>query len=125
MMLMAIRSSTTASVSRKIRSALGRCEPMIASTATAKAMSVAVGIAQPRKRFRAGEVDQRIDNCRDRHTSDCRRDGHHGFAELAQVSGHELTFELQPHQEEEDRQQTIGCPGPQAQFQMPWLVADA
>jgi hypothetical protein len=47
MMLMAIRSSTTASVSRKIRRALGRCEPMIASTATANAMSVAVGMAQP------------------------------------------------------------------------------
>ena len=48
MMEMAMRSSTTARVSRKIRSALGRCEPMIASTATANAMSVAVGMAQPR-----------------------------------------------------------------------------
>jgi len=44
---MAMRSSTTASVSRKMRSALGRCDPMIASTATANAMSVAVGMAQP------------------------------------------------------------------------------
>ena len=48
MIVMAIRSSTTARVSRKIRSAEGRCEPMIASTATANAMSVAVGIAHPR-----------------------------------------------------------------------------
>lgn len=47
MMVIASRSSTAARVSRKIRSAPGRCEPMSASTATAKAMSVAVGIAQP------------------------------------------------------------------------------
>ena len=47
MIVMASRSSTTARVSRNRRSALGRCEPTIASTATANAMSVAVGIAQP------------------------------------------------------------------------------
>ena len=48
MIVIAIRSSTTASVSRKMRSGEGRWEPMMASTATANAMSVAVGIAQPR-----------------------------------------------------------------------------
>ncbi|SKT57196.1 Uncharacterised protein [Mycobacteroides abscessus subsp. abscessus] len=42
------RSSTTARVSRKVRSAEGRCVEITASTARAKAMSVAVGIAQPR-----------------------------------------------------------------------------
>jgi hypothetical protein len=44
---MASRSSTTASVSRKVRSAEGRWWPITASTARANAMSVAVGIAQP------------------------------------------------------------------------------
>lgn len=47
MIRMANRSSTTASVSRKARSALGSDVPMTASTASAKAMSVAVGTAQP------------------------------------------------------------------------------
>jgi len=48
-MLIARRSSTTARVSRKIRSGLGSEEPTTARTATANAMSVAVGIAQPRR----------------------------------------------------------------------------
>ncbi len=47
MMLIARRSSTTASVSRNVRSAGGRWRPMTASTASANAMSVAAGIAQP------------------------------------------------------------------------------
>jgi hypothetical protein len=44
---MANRSSTTAKVSRKVRSAAGRWVEITASTANAKAMSVAVGMAQP------------------------------------------------------------------------------
>lgn len=47
MIRIANRSSTTARVSRKARSADGSDVPMTASTASAKAMSVAVGTAQP------------------------------------------------------------------------------
>ena len=47
MIVMAIRSSTTARVSRNERSAEGRWVPRTASTARANAMSVAVGMAQP------------------------------------------------------------------------------
>ena len=47
MMVIASRSSTTARVSRNIRSADGRWVLITASTASAKAMSVAVGIAHP------------------------------------------------------------------------------
>ena len=47
MIVIASRSSTTARVSRNVRSAAGRWVPMTASTASANAMSVAVGIAQP------------------------------------------------------------------------------
>ncbi|CAM5503700.1 hypothetical protein SNARM312S_04695 [Streptomyces narbonensis] len=47
MIRIAKRSSTTARVSRKARSADGREVPMTARTASAKAMSVAVGTAQP------------------------------------------------------------------------------
>lgn len=45
--MIANRSSTTAKVSRKVRSALGRWVDSTASTATANAMSVAVGTAHP------------------------------------------------------------------------------
>ena len=45
--VMASRSSTTARVSRKVRSAVGRCVDSTASTASANAMSVAIGTAQP------------------------------------------------------------------------------
>ncbi len=47
MITIAIRSSTTASVSRNVRSAVGKWLPITASTARAKAMSVATGIAHP------------------------------------------------------------------------------
>ena len=47
MMTITIRSSTTARVSRNARSAVGRFEPTTASTASANAMSVAAGTAQP------------------------------------------------------------------------------
>lgn len=47
MIRIANRSSTTASVSRKARRADGSDVPMTASTASAKAMSVAVGTAHP------------------------------------------------------------------------------
>lgn len=47
MIRIAKRSSTTASVSRNARSADGSEVPMTARTASAKAMSVAVGTAQP------------------------------------------------------------------------------
>ena len=47
MIVIASRSSTTARVSRNVRSAAGRCVLMTASTASANAMSVAVGIAHP------------------------------------------------------------------------------
>ena len=48
MTMIASRSSTTASVSRKARNAFGRLRPTIARTETANAMSVAVGTAHPR-----------------------------------------------------------------------------
>ncbi len=47
MIMIAIRSSTTANVNRNTRRAPGRCDPTRARTATAKAISVAVGIAHP------------------------------------------------------------------------------
>ena len=48
MMVIASRSSTTARVNRNVRNAAGRWVEMTARTATANAISVAVGMAQPR-----------------------------------------------------------------------------
>ena len=48
MMIMAPRSSMIASASRKIFSSAGARGPSSVRTPSAKAMSVAVGIAQPR-----------------------------------------------------------------------------
>ena len=45
---MAPRSSTMARVSRKARRLVGNWEPTTARIASAKAMSVAIGMAQPR-----------------------------------------------------------------------------
>ena len=63
MITITIRSSTTASVSRNARRAVGRLDPTTASTASANAMSVAAGIAQPSGLAAGcsvdGEVDQR------------------------------------------------------------------
>jgi len=47
MIVFANRSSTTASVSRKVRSPAGRWVLITARTASANAMFVAVGTAQP------------------------------------------------------------------------------
>ena len=47
MMRIAMRSSSTASASRKMRTRVGRNRPNTASTPSAKAMSVAVGMGQP------------------------------------------------------------------------------
>ncbi len=107
--MMASRSSTTASVSRNVRSPLGRCELITARTATAKAMSVAVGIAQPRA-VPLACVDRDEQDRRQDHAA--HRGGHRERRSpgVAQVAGHELALELQPGHEEEDRQQPVGRP---------------
>jgi hypothetical protein len=76
------------------------------------------------QRLRVAEVHERVEDGGDRHPSRCRCDGHHGPAELAQVPGHELAFEFQSHEEEEDRQQAVGRPRPEAQLQVPGGVPD-
>ena len=89
-MAMAIRSSTTARVSRKIRRAVGRCEPMTASTATANAMSVAVGIGPAAHGLGVAPVDRGEDQRRDHDAAGGRRDRNGGLAGLAQVAGDEF-----------------------------------
>ena len=45
--MIASRSSTTARVNKNVRNAVGKWVEITARTASAKAMSVAVGMAQP------------------------------------------------------------------------------
>ena len=110
MIVMASRSSTTASVSRKVRSAAGRAGPTTASTARANAMSVAVGIAQPRGVAAPAPVDQDVQQRRHGHAADRRGDRDGGPPGVAQVAGDELALELEPGDEEEDRQQAVRRP---------------
>ena len=119
MMQIATRSSTTARVSRNSRSADGRREPTTASTATANAMSVAVGIAQPRIVSAArAQVDQHVEQRRHRHPAERRRDRHDRAVQAPQVARDELLLQLQADQEEEDRQQAVRRPVPQAQVEV-------
>ena len=109
MMVMANRSSTTARVSRKTRSAAGRWVLMTASTARANAMSVAVGIAQPDRRRAAGRsLRGRAARAPPCHRPPRRPGGPRGG--VAQVARDELALQLQPGDEEEDREQPVGGP---------------
>ena len=115
MTVIAKRSSTTARVSRNARSADGRCVPMTASTASAKAMSVAVGMRPAGRGRRGAHGDDRADVDERGHGHAARarrRRGAAAFGAVAQVAGDELALELDPRDEEEDREQAVGGPVP-------------
>ena len=119
MTVMAPRSSTTASVSRKARSATGRRRPTTASTASAKAMSVAMGMPQPVSEPSAiDRVDGHEDARRHDHAADrcSRRD--HRLADLRERAEDELVLELEPDDEEEHRQQAVGRPDSQREVEV-------
>src|ERR687897_155301 len=102
MTVMASRSSTTARVSRNVRSAVGRWVLITASTARAKAMSVADGIAQPSSAPSGPpQVKQQENRCGNHHPADRRGDGQRGTSWFAEVTRDELPLELQPGDEEE------------------------
>ena len=72
----------------------------------------------------ACEVDGRVDERGNGHAAHGGGHRNHGFARLAQVARDKLALEFEPDQEEEDGQQAVGGPRPQAQVQVPGLVAD-
>ena len=125
MIVIANRSSTTAKVSRNVRNAAGRWVLMTARTASAKAMSVAVGIAQPCSapppRVRVDEHEQ---DRRARHAPEGGDDWQCRSSRVAQVAGDELALELQSGHEEEDRQQPVAGPRAQRQVQVQRLGTD-
>ena len=111
MIMITTRSSTTASVSRKARSDGGRCEPTTASTASANAMSVAAGIAQPAGwPLGADDVDDEVEQRRYGDPAQRGGDRHRRVGRPAQRADHELPLQLQPGHEEEQRQRAVGPP---------------
>ena len=114
----------------------GTCErfvDLVCTGATLDAAANVVGASDVRggvdgpifeRRGARGEVDGRIDQRRNDHAAEGRRDQDNGPAWRFQVSGNEFAFEIQAGDEEEDRQQAVRCQLSDAQFQMQGLEAD-
>lgn len=114
---MASRSSTTASVSRNVRRAVGSAEPTTARTAGAKAISVAVGIAPAAQITAAAQVDQHVRARGHKDASGGGGDRDRRPSRVTQVTRHELPLELQARDEEEDGQKTVSGPGTKREVQ--------
>ena len=112
-------SSTMATLSRNTLSPAGTREPSRASTPTAKAMSVAIGIPQPRGPRRTG-VEARNSRAGSDHAA---HRGHHRQGRPARRSrsspDDQLALDLQADHEEEQRHQPVVDPVPQIQGQGP------
>ena len=120
--VIASRSSTTARVSRNVRSAVGRWVDNTASTASANAISVADRHGPAARGSPGGPLPRLSATKTAAGTTMPPMAAAIGSAArrgVAQVTGDELALELQPHDEEEDRQQPVGRPRRDAQ------VADA
>ena len=110
-MRIAMRSSSTASASRKMRTRVGRNRPNTASTPSAKAMSVAVGMGQPStvgvpavnaRKIAAGTID----------AADRGDRGQQRLRERVELADDELALQLDGDDEEEDREQPVADPVP-------------
>ena len=110
MTVMAPRSSTTARVSRNARSAGGRCEPTTASTASANAMSVAIGIAQPLWTWLSLEVMARKMRAGMTMPPSAASDREHRLSRVTQSANDQFPLQFKACDEEEDREQAISGP---------------
>ena len=86
-------------------------------SATANAVSVVVGIAQPpaKRARRQREVERR----RERHAAERRGEGQRRRAPRSEPPDGELALDLEPHHEEEDAEQAVVDPGADRQPQLP------
>ena len=117
MMRMATRSSSTASASRNTRSRFGSPRPKTASTPSAKAMSVAVGIGQPSANG-VPRGQRQVDASAGTTTpATAAMAGWMAFCERVQLAGDQLVLELDGDDEEEDREESVADPVPDAQLQ--------
>jgi hypothetical protein len=109
--MIAPMSSTIDAAVRKMRSSTGTRLPSITISATANAVSVAIGTPQPW--LLARRKHQRVERCRHRHPADRGRHGKRRRARLREPPDRELALDLEPHQQEEDREERIVDPVPQ------------
>ncbi|KQT58456.1 hypothetical protein ASG52_21595 [Methylobacterium sp. Leaf456] len=84
-------------------------EPSSASTPSAKAMSVAAGIAQPR-RVSGDPVHGGVDQGRRRHAAERGKPRQHPVGPGAQAPVEHLALDLQPDEQEEHRHQGVVDP---------------
>ncbi len=99
-------SSTMARVSNITFTAAGIREPSSATTPSANAMSVAIGIPQPSAPSPLalnGEVDRR----RHDHPAERRHGRQRNGSPIAQLPGDEFSLDLHPDDEEEHRHQQV------------------
>ncbi len=82
------------------------------------------GDRPPAQCRRITQVDHDVDRRGKDHAADRRRDRHRRPPWVPEFPGDELAFELQPHHEEEDGQQTVGGPVRQVEIQVQRLRAD-
>ncbi len=94
-------SSMMASVSSSMRSAGGTPRPVSDSTPTANAMSVAVGIAQPRRASRVG-ADGEVQQRRHQHAPERGDDRQGRDARLRECAVVELAADLESHDQKEN-----------------------
>ena len=107
---MAPRSSMTASASRKMRSAGGAPRPSSASTPSANAMSVAVGIGQPAEQQRLRAIAPGIHQRRNQHATHRGDGGQQGAAAARKVAHHALALDLDADQQEEHGHEAVVDP---------------
>ena len=98
---------TTASVSKNVGSADGSREPTTARTASANAVSVAVGDRPAARVSAVAKVDGEVQPGRYRDAAERRGDRERREPWVAKVAGDELALELEAGDEEEDRQQPV------------------
>ena len=128
MMVIAMRSSTTARVSRNDRSADGRCvrDDREHGEGEGDVGRRRDGPAPEHVTLAAGQ--QRRDRTKSsgghRDTADRGRDRQRRLAAVGQVAGDELALELDPRDEEEERQQAVGGPRPEAEVEVQRVRAD-
>lgn len=123
--MIASRSSTTARVSRKVRSPRGRPRPKIASTARAKAMSVAV--ESPNRAAAPGIEEQQHgdeDAAGAAMPPTAASTGTAASRGLRRLPATSSCSEFHANDEEEDGQQAVGGPCGQSAFQVQRLWAE-
>ena len=99
-------SSTIASVSSSTFTAGGTRLPSRATTPSAKAMSVAIGMPQPLRSVAAG-VEREEDRGGHDHPAERGHRRQRDGAPVAQLAGDELALDLHPDDEEEHRHQQV------------------